>query len=241
MGKTKAVSDEAKQKELEKKEREKREKKEHEEREKEKLKKKKLRQKRKKAKENKEKKRIKKAINFPFKTLFQASSFFSLILFIVMYWGNSFDIQSSVFNAFMLFISLYFGVGVVMVSIFFVISQHKEIEMEERKRQEEEERQREIEREKEEMEKMDREIKEAERLREQELNNFRSARKNSRALPEQNKDLDLDDDSMINDLNEQDEMAYEEPDASISEPEKMMEEEFMRSQMNEFQEENISK
>jgi len=235
MGKTNAISDEAKQKELEKKEREKREKKEHEDREKEKIKKKKLRQKRKKAKEDKEKKRIKKAISFPFKTLFQASTFFSLILFIVMYWGNSFDIQSSVFNAFMLFISLYFGVGVVMVAIFFVISQHKEIEMEERKRQEEEDRQREIEREKEELDRMDREIKEAERLREQELNNFRSARKNAKALPEQNKDLDLDDDSMMSGFNKEDDMAYEEPDVSISDQERMMEEEFMKSQMKDFQ------
>jgi hypothetical protein len=119
------------------KERIEREKKEEEELKKkiaEKEKKKKEREKRAKEKQKKEMKKIRTLINLPFNILIKSSLLITTLAFIIMYFGIEKPLNVTVFNSFLIFVGIYLGVGLIMIGIFFLISQDKIVEMEEQRK-----------------------------------------------------------------------------------------------------------
>ncbi len=137
---------EKKRREQERKEKEAKERAELEKKKKEKEEKRKRIEKRQKKKQKEEMKRIKSIIDFPFKTLFHVSSLITLLYFIVVFFGSDKLLYKAIYNSFIVFTSLYLGLGIVIVAIFLVISEKKEKEFQEElrimmeKRKEEEER-----------------------------------------------------------------------------------------------------
>jgi Flp pilus assembly protein TadB len=121
---------------------------------KEKEKRRKERERKIKNKERKEEKRIRNVISFPFKTLFQLSLFFTLVAFLIIYFGNGFDMMSAMYICSLIFIVLYFAVGAVMVIGYWKISEERIQEMEARKKREKEEEEERLKREEEELEKL---------------------------------------------------------------------------------------
>lgn len=115
----------------ERKEKEERERKIIEDKKKEKEAKRIRIEKKQKIKQKQEMKKIKKIIEFPFKTLFQASSLITFIYFSVYFFGREELLYKAVYNSFIVFISLYLGLGIIIVAIFLVISEKKEKELEE--------------------------------------------------------------------------------------------------------------
>lgn len=83
--------------------------------------------------EKKENKRIKKAINFPYKLLFRISSLLTLLFFILTFFYIQVDIYKAVFYTFWVFFALWGGGGVIMASIYYMISVDKEQELREQK------------------------------------------------------------------------------------------------------------
>jgi len=103
-------------------------------------KKKKDREKRLKETEAKQKKNIQRLVNFPFKMLAQVSLIVSLIVFIMLYFSRSKAIIDSLYTSFLVFSGIYFGVGLIIAFVFYILSEQKKKEIEEKKRQEEEQR-----------------------------------------------------------------------------------------------------
>lgn len=101
-------------------------------------KKKKLKEKKIKKAEEKEKKRIKSIIDFPFKLLLQSCLLITVLAFIIQYFGAEIELSKAIFYSFLLFTLLYLGIGLVIVAIFFVLSDNKKQELIEQKRIEEE-------------------------------------------------------------------------------------------------------
>ena len=124
----------------EKQERDKAEKKANEQKRKEKEAKRKEKQKRIKLKEKKEIARIKILMDFPYNFLFQISAIIAIITFILLFFVNSYTLISSLVYAFFVFTGIYMSVGLVMIAVFFVISEHKKKEMEELRKKSEEEK-----------------------------------------------------------------------------------------------------
>lgn len=125
---------------LREKERLEREKKEEEELKKrldEKQKKKKEKEKRLELKKKQEQKRIKKLINLPFKLHIQVSLLVTTLSFIILFFGLELEPLRSIYYTFLIFVSFYLGTGLVMVGVFFLISEEKIAEMEEIKKMEE--------------------------------------------------------------------------------------------------------
>jgi len=114
--------------------------KEQKELEKQQMLKSKLRKKRMNQKIAKEEKRIKDIINLPFKILSISAFILTLLSFIVFYFWMNIDLKYSLLYAFYIFCILYLGVGIVIASIFFIISSNKKHELEEEIRMEEEKR-----------------------------------------------------------------------------------------------------
>ncbi len=104
--------------------------------------------------ERKEKIRIRNLISFPFKTLFQLSLFFTLVAFLIIYFGNGFDMVSAIYICSLIFIVLYFVVGIVMVIRYWKISEERIQEMKAEKKREKEEEEERLKREEEELEKL---------------------------------------------------------------------------------------
>lgn len=121
---------------------------------KEKEKRRKEREKKIRAKEKKEERRIRNIIGFPFRTLFQLSLFFTLVSFLIIYFGNGFDIMAALYICFLIFIFLYFVVGIVMVIGYWKISEEKIKELENRKKQEKQEEEERLRQEEEELEQL---------------------------------------------------------------------------------------
>jgi hypothetical protein len=128
------LSDEVARRQKERDEREKKEKEDQKKREDEKLQKKKEREKRIKAKEDKERKRIKNLINYPYKTLFQASSLVSLFTLIITYFWQGKELLKSMLFAFFSFSIIFIFVGLVLLAIYLILSQERIKEIEEQKR-----------------------------------------------------------------------------------------------------------
>ncbi len=164
---------EKQRREREKKEKEEKEIKELEKRRKEKEEKKKRIEKRQKERQKQEKKRIKRIIDFPFNTLFQVSLLFTLLYFVIIYFGRQDILYKAVFSSFMVFTCLYLGLGILLVAVFLVISEKRQKEFEEelelikeQKREEEEKRLQEI-------QDMEKEIRETEIIRKEEIRKIR--------------------------------------------------------------------
>lgn len=122
------------------KEREKAEKKALEKKRKEKLKKEKAKQKRLKAKEKKELNKIKEKINFPYKMLFNISFLVTMLSFITIFYGWNYEIYDALFYSFFIFIIMYMTIGIIMIVIFYFISEAKIKEAIEKQKAEEEKR-----------------------------------------------------------------------------------------------------
>ncbi len=122
---------EKQKREKDRKDKEEREKKIIEDKRKEKDAKRKRIEKRQKKQQKQEMARIKKIIEFPFKTLFQVSSLITFVYFIIYFFGREEILYKAVYNSFIVFISLYLGLGIIIVAIFLVISEKKEKELEE--------------------------------------------------------------------------------------------------------------
>jgi uncharacterized membrane protein YcjF (UPF0283 family) len=171
-----------------KSEREKKEKQEYDQKRKEKEKKKQARQKTLQRNVKKEQKRIKEAINFPFKILFQAGLSIASVFFIVEYFGRGKELYKAMFNSFLLFTAVYLGVGVLMITIFYVMAESKKREKEEQKHLEEENKAKDEQFMLEQQAKREEESRENERKRREEMRKFRenleSDKKNGNGIHE---------------------------------------------------------
>lgn len=134
---TQHLTPEQKQREKERIEREKKEEEELKKKLEEKLKKKKEKEKRIAAKKKKEEKRRKSLINLPFKLHMQISLLVTLLSSIVMFYGFELELLKTLYLSFMIFVTFYLGTGIVMVGIFFLISEEKLAEAEELRKIEE--------------------------------------------------------------------------------------------------------
>ena len=103
-------------------------------------KKKKEREKRLKERESNDKKNVQRLVNFPFKMLAQVSIVVSLIVFIMLYFSKSKNVIDSLYTSFLVFSGIYFGVGLIMAFVFYILSEQKKREIEDKKRLEEEQR-----------------------------------------------------------------------------------------------------
>lgn len=92
-------------------------------------------------------------MSFPFKTLFKLSLFFTLVAFLIIYFGNGFDMVSAIYICSLIFILLFFSVGAVMVIRYWKISEERIKEMEAKKKLEKKEEEERLKREAEELEK----------------------------------------------------------------------------------------
>lgn len=151
---------EKQKREQERKEKEEKERQELEAKRKEKERKAKLREAKQKKQEKAEIKRIKRVIEFPFKTLFEVCLLLSVLFFVVQFFGIEIELYRSVFNAFMMFVALYLGFGLILVAIFFVIAEDKKKELEQIIKENEEKARQEEEQKQAELDKMENEIKE---------------------------------------------------------------------------------
>lgn len=102
-----------------------------------KAKRKKERERRVAIKEKNEERRIRKIVRFPFKILFQAALLFTLLTFIVLYFGSSTEVYRALYLSFIIFTSLYLGIGLIMTGVIYFVSQEKLIEKKRQKREDE--------------------------------------------------------------------------------------------------------
>ncbi len=89
-----------------------------------------------KKKENKERAKHKKLISFPFKTLFKVSLFLSLMSFIVQFFGVSKPLYDSLYLSFLIFVSIYLFIGLIIITVFFIVAEKRQKEEVEIKRAE---------------------------------------------------------------------------------------------------------
>jgi uncharacterized membrane protein YciS (DUF1049 family) len=90
-------------------------------------------------KELEEERRIRRIVNFPFKLLLYMTTFVTLVTFIMMYFGGRVYILDSLYNAMILFIFAFFLVGVIIVAHYYMQSEVKLVEIENRRKKEKEE------------------------------------------------------------------------------------------------------
>jgi len=148
------LTPEEQQIEKERLERLKKEEKELKQKAKEKEKRRKERESKIRKKEKLEEKRIKKVVNFPFRTLLQLSTFFTLVSFMIIFFGSELDLMSAIYMCSLIFILLYFVVGAVMVIGYWKISEERIHEMEAKKKKEKDEENERMREEEEELEKL---------------------------------------------------------------------------------------
>lgn len=120
-----------------------------------------------------ERKRLDKIVSFPFKSLFFIGSISGIVFFLYNFYSEGDTILLSLFKGFLLFIAVYFGLGLIFLLWFLVLARVRQKEAEEKKRMEEE-----LLREKERMAlegKLERDLllKEAQEKREEELRKLR--------------------------------------------------------------------
>ncbi len=85
---------------------------------------------------------IKSSINFPFRTLWQVSLLGACIMFLIKFFGQTSDIVHSLYISFLTFIVIFLALGLLLITLFYVISESKKQEKElDRKRKQEERRQ----------------------------------------------------------------------------------------------------
>lgn len=81
--------------------------------------------------QKKEQKRIKWLVNLPFLTLFKVSTLITALSFIAIFFWLGTDLYYSLIYSFLIFTSIYLGVGILLVAIFYLISLDKEYELKE--------------------------------------------------------------------------------------------------------------
>lgn len=150
----KKLTPEEEQAEKERLERIKKEEKELKKKAKEKEKRRKEREKKIRIKEKKEEKRIRGIVNFPIKTLFQVSLFFTSVAFLIIYFGNELDLEKAIYLCSLIFILLFFTPGIVMVIGYWKISDERIKDMEAKRKKDKEEEDERLKREEEELEKL---------------------------------------------------------------------------------------
>lgn len=176
---TQHLSAEQKQREKEREEREKKEEVELKKKLEEKQKKRKEKEKRIAAKKKKESKRVKSLINLPFKLHIQISLLITILSAIILFFGLEIELLKTIYITFLIFTIFYLGTGIIMVGVFFLVSEEKLAEAEELRKKEEEtivESKSKYELEVEEMAKIEKEIasrkKATKMLREENADNF---------------------------------------------------------------------
>ncbi len=123
----------------------------------------KLKSKRKKKRIAKEEKKINNVINFPFKLLTQVSLLISCLVFIILYFGSDKAVHESVLISFLTFTMIYLGGGIIMVTIFYIISEDRIKVKEQLEKEEEEKRIEEMKKKEEEYAKLEQVIQERKR------------------------------------------------------------------------------
>ncbi|ROL56942.1 hypothetical protein D9V84_05815 [Bacteroidetes/Chlorobi group bacterium Naka2016] len=133
-----------------------------------------------------EKKKIDRIVSFPFKSLFFIGSVSGIVYCIYNYFGEGNTILASLLKGFLLFVLVYFGLGLVLLLWFFVLAKIRQKEAEEKRRYEEELAR---ERERAALEgKLERELllKQAQEKREEELRKLRESIGNENEIPRAN-------------------------------------------------------
>ncbi len=130
----KILTPEEKKREKELLEKEKAEKARIDKMQKEKAHRRKLKEKRLKAEKKREIKRIKTLVNLPFKLLLHISLLITMFLAIVLYFWIELDIKTTLLYLFFIFSLVYFGVGGVMVAVFYLLGEDRKKELEEARR-----------------------------------------------------------------------------------------------------------
>eukprot|EP01107_Rhizomastix_libera_P000014 TRINITY_DN10025_c0_g1_i1.p2 TRINITY_DN10025_c0_g1~~TRINITY_DN10025_c0_g1_i1.p2 ORF type:complete len:248 (+),score=30.13 TRINITY_DN10025_c0_g1_i1:251-994(+) len=132
------LTPEEKKREKERLEKEKREKEELDKLKKEKEKKQKRKEAKAKKKQKEEIKRVKTLVNLPFKLLWYISTLITLLAAIVILFWVEVNLKSALIYLFFIFITCYFGIGLVMIGFVYMLSEDKKNELLEIKRKEEE-------------------------------------------------------------------------------------------------------
>lgn len=125
-----------------------------------------------------ERKRLDKIVSFPFKSLFFVGSVSGIIFFLYNFYSEGNTLLISLFKGFLLFVAIYFGLGLLFLLWFLFLAKIRQKEAEEKKKMEEE-----LLREKERMAlegKLERDLllKEAQEKREEELKKLREQLEN---------------------------------------------------------------
>lgn len=81
--------------------------------------------------QKKEQKRVKWLINLPFMTLFKVSTLITFLSFITIFFWSGTDLYYSLIYSFFIFTSIYLGVGLILVALFYLLSVDKEFELKE--------------------------------------------------------------------------------------------------------------
>lgn len=74
-----------------------------------------------KKRQKEEQKRANKIVISPFKSLLIAALMFTIIGFLVFYFGSEFDIVESSYRAFLIFSTIYVGIGLIVLIFFYSI------------------------------------------------------------------------------------------------------------------------
>ncbi|MGB9851350.1 MAG: hypothetical protein ACPLPX_00620 [Candidatus Kapaibacteriota bacterium] len=85
-----------------------------------------------------ERKKIDKIVSFPFRTLFIIGIVSGIVFCLYNFYGEANTFLNSLFKGFLLFVFVYFGIGLVLLLWFFVLAKIRQKEAEERRRVEEE-------------------------------------------------------------------------------------------------------
>jgi H+/gluconate symporter-like permease len=72
-----------------------------------------------KKRQKEEQKKANKIVLSPFKSLLLASLMFTIIGFLVFYFGSEFDIVESSYRAFLIFSTIYVGIGLIVLIFFY--------------------------------------------------------------------------------------------------------------------------
>ncbi len=157
---------------------------------KEKLKEQKLKEKERKQQEARLQKRLKKEskriygiVTFPFKTLFALGTVLAMISFLYFLIISNETLLVSLFKGFVIFTSVYLGLGLIFLIWFFVMAKVRQREMEERKRTEREHQREEEQAEFESKFEKDLLLREAEQRRKEELERLKERLTQSETTP----------------------------------------------------------
>lgn len=85
-----------------------------------------------------EKKKLNKIVTFPFRTFFISGAVSGLVFFLYNFYAEANTLLISLFKGFVLFVLVYFGLGLITLIWLFILAKIRQKEAEERKKLEEE-------------------------------------------------------------------------------------------------------